>query len=120
MKYIEFNTMGNLIDRIALSVLEECEYFIKDKTDFGLLELAKSIGLREAVNWKNEFGEYSETDVGGLKQDIIHFIHKNDNHILDSIKEQDQKVSERRRELFQIASKKSNPPPVLPPDHTIY
>lgn len=112
--------MENLKNRIAFSVLEECEYSIKDKTDFGLLELAKSIGLREAVNWKNEFGQYSKTDVEGFKQDIIHFINKYDNHILDSIKEQDQKVSERRRELFNIMCQKSNPSPVLPPDHTIY
>ena len=113
MKYMKFNTMENLTNRIAFSVLEECEYSIKDKTDFELLELVKSISLRETVNCENEFGQYCETDVEGFKQDNIRFIDKYDNHILDFIKELDQEISEKRRELFQIMSKKSNPPPVL-------
>ena len=41
MKYMKFNTMENLTNRIAFSVLEECEYSIKDTIVWTILSFGQ-------------------------------------------------------------------------------
>ena len=114
------NVDSALLQRIALCVLDVCDYDILNQSYADLLELTRSVCHSEADYISNGFIQYSSHGVDYFVEYATNLVDRHSDYMLLIIHECYQVVMKKRRHLLEIFRNNSLVSPTLPPDQIIF